>query len=376
METDKQLNAPLNSYSMDILHTLVLDCIDKGMLQRDMSYRLGVTKARISQIISDLKGSGEVVANRVGIINVLSLSSKGKAQLSASHGLHAKQLRIHNQELKIPLKAPVKPVEWADRLKIDYKMNKMRGHIDIIFTIDGILYRLTPHNLIIHPKDARLDRNVDLLQYYQSLKANINAIAQKIEKSGLPLQRFDKENYKFIPTKLEIAFEDDDIAVEGAKKEKEIKIYDEADGKLRFGIDWSMKDFPEAEFYHPLKGFPDAMNWQDSSKEFDRESIKDLFDGNYKGFKETVGSSILNIMKIVEKTVQQNADFAKNLESHKIAIQELTKLARNINDSFTFPKPSQTFHADSAGAKGKLDWTEILPGVEILKSGKAEEREA
>ena len=37
----------------------------------------------------------------------------------------------------------------------------------------------------------------------------------------------------------------------------------------------------------------------------------------------------------------------------------------------------ERYHADDpAGAKGKLDWTEVFPGVEILKSGKAEEREA
>ena len=56
MEADnppKQFNAALNSYSMDILHILVLDCIDKGMLQRDMSYRLGVSKGRISQLVVD-----------------------------------------------------------------------------------------------------------------------------------------------------------------------------------------------------------------------------------------------------------------------------------------------------------------------------------
>lgn len=339
------------------------------MLQKDISKKLHLTKGRISQIIKHLKALNYIVANRVGIINELALSPKGNSlaqQFNASCGLHAKPLhaklmRIHNQEYKISLKTKIKPFEWADKTQIKYKMNKLRGHIDIIFTIDNVLYRLTPNNLIIHIKDMKADRDFDLLTHYQNAKMQINEFCKSLEAKGLPLQRFDKENYKLIPIKTEIAFEDDDIAVESEKKEKEIKIYDKEDGKLRFSVDWSPKVFPEAEFFHPMKAIPDAMNWQTSTKDFTLQSIQDLFDGGYEQFKKSTIDMFNQFTKLNGATMETLSHFAKNLDEHVAAISELKILAQNINKSFTPKTEAVPVHSNS------FVWVEIKEGVEVLK---------
>lgn len=357
----EQLSPVLNSY-MDIL---VLDCINKQMLQRDISKKLGVSKARISQLVRHLKALSLIEVNRVGIINELTLSSKGRQQLSSSYSLPAKLLRIHNQEFKIPLKEHIKPVEWADKLKIQYKMNKLKGHIDIIFTVSNILYRLTPNNLIIHPKDVKLNRNADLLEYYQHLRQEINVLAGKIEESGLHLQRFDRTNYKFTISKLEIAFENDNIAVEKEKEDPEMLIlYDREDGKKRFAMDWSIKDYPEAEFFHPQKAIPDAMNWQESSKEFkDKESIRELFTGDYKEFKIGIMQDVKLLMSNITLLADNQSTFAKNLAEHVEAIRELRQLASHINKMFSTAKAEDI----SRSKPNVFKWKEVLPGVEVLE---------
>lgn len=99
-------------------------------------------------------------------------------------------------------------------------------------------------------------------------------------------------------------------------KEKEIKIYDKEDGKLRFSIDWSPKIFPEAEFFHPMKAIPDAMNWQTSTKDFTLQSIQDLFDGSYEQFKKSTIDMFDQFTKLNGATMETLSHFAKNLDEH------------------------------------------------------------
>jgi len=369
----------VNRY-MDYTDYLILLLINKEKIAKDIAQTLSLSKVAISKRLNALVASGDIAISKMGIINILSLTPQGKSKLTvnqrqltdSSGGIlvnysKSHNIRIHNQEYKIPLKTRINPLDWIEKRSIKHKVNHLKGHLDVYFISNNVEFRLTPLNLIVHLPDRTLSFNADIIEDYVKTKQFLNDMLKSIDFS-LPLKRFDKENYQFNPIKTEIAFENNEIAKESVNESKKIEIYDRKDGKLRAKVDQSVGS-PEFEFFHPKKATPDSMNFQNT--------ITQLFDGSLQKFENMVMETIQNILKIQENNTKQNADFAANLTSHKEAIQELRDLARNINQSFKNHSPAKpgeksvydlVFQLSSSSETGRtLKWVEILPGVEMLK---------
>ena len=151
-----------------------------------------------------------------------------------------------------------------------------------------------------------------------------------------------KDRYKIHPLKTEIAFEHNEIANKSKDEQIPIKIFDKQDGKLRAEVDMS-KGFPEFEFKHPKKSWSDGMNFTDT--------MQQLFDGRFNQFQN-------GVMEDIRMIVDNQKYFAENLSKHVKAIEELTKMAKGVQD-YLKTEPLNT--------KKGLNWVEIRDGVEILR---------
>ena len=97
------------------------------------------------------------------------------------------------------------------------------------------------------------------------------------------------------------------------------------------------------QFKHPKKSWSDGMNFTDT--------MQQLFDGRFNQFQN-------GVMEDIRMIVDNQKYFAENLARHVNAIEELTKMAKDVQDYLK---------AEPLNTKKDLNWVEIKDGVEILR---------
>ena len=81
------------------------------------------------------------------------------------------------------------------------------------------------------------------------------------------------------------------------------------------------------------------------------DTMQQLFDGRFQQFQN-------GVMEDIRMIVDNQKYFAENLSKHVKAIEELTKMAKGVQDYLK---------AEPLNTKKDLNWVEIRDGVEILR---------
>ena len=332
---------------VDFNDLMILELIAKGYLQRDISKMLGMSKPAVTKRLYVLRAADLISSKRIGIINELSLTQTGMVLLSKKgqqltgsdspelvnyYATH--QIRIHNILIKIPLKSTIDPIALLNGIGIKYSITHLKNHLDCNFTFKDTICRLTSKNLLIQLDDISVPFGYDMLEVYRQVKSNLSVVLSDLERLYLlPLQRFNKTDYKFQVVKTEIAFEHNEVAEEAHKESTPIQIYDK-EGKLEANVDLS-KGFPEFEFYGGLKAYVNSMTFENT--------IKSLYDGTWQAAQKDILANIQRVISIQEQ-------FARNNEEHVKAIVELRKSTQRQNE--TLQKLNEVLDAFLGDKKG------------------------
>ena len=352
METDKNTGKLLHDY----VDLLMLKLIHEHKLSKDIGNILFLSKGAVSKRIRRLEAHNYIVSKKVGIIREIDLTPEGNSLLEQFTNagtpksgnyqvnyLETHKIRIEALEFKVPLKERIKPFEKMPLLSgLNAKVINDRGYSEIIIEMDNNTYRITSKSMLFHLKERYITLQDDILKAYIQVMQELSSICNFFSQKGIQLQRYTKDRYKIHPLKTEIAFEHNEIANKSKDEKIPIKIFDKQDGKLRAEVDMS-KGFPEFEFKHPKKSWSDGMNFTDT--------MQQLFDGRFQQFQN-------GVMEDIRMIVDNQKYFAENLSKHVKAIEELTKMAKGVQDYLK---------AEPLNTKKDLNWVEIRDGVEILR---------
>lgn len=262
----------------DKLAVAILKKIGEGnTYQAKIAEDLKISTPRLNQRIATLEKKGYIrrefrdtfVALHLTELGIKAISEEARI-LSDSliKGLTKRKFQRLNQHkwaLKFNLlnpQQPDMPAKILQREKLTYSDANLINHDSGIFIWEDIQAMLTPESLVLHyPEDAYRDSRYNPYLFKLELAPKLFKYAIQLEQRlSLKLRRTEKGTLEADIMTSHLSNEND-WGAESLPERKRVISYDEKDGKMRFGFEFS-DGIPEAEAWHEDHDADDMYKWQ------------------------------------------------------------------------------------------------------------------